>query len=144
MVLKRADERRTQARDGFMIERVLAGLAANTIRSEESGHGLLDGYLDNGGLGGAHTEALRGVELDPKIVLSGSEPGKIDERIDRGGAHRIQRFTLSTHGHANQQRLETRRQPGPEIPATNRHTGHLTLERCRHDLHPDLGALIGY
>ena len=38
MVLQRADERGAEARDRFMIERVFAGLAANTIRTEESGH----------------------------------------------------------------------------------------------------------
>ena len=75
----------------------------------------LDGDDDHGGCDLVDPEQLRGVDLNPKIVPAGSEPGKVDEGFEGLGANASQRFAASAH--------RQRDRAGPDLAAAP--------DRCR-------------
>src|SRR5688572_24956475 len=103
--------------------------------------GLLDRDLDDGGLGGADAEALRGIELDLKIVLARSEAGKVHEGTDRFGPHRLHGIRPPADDRGHPGRLDPRREPLPEVSPPDRYAREFPLDRRRQDLDLHRGVL---
>ena len=143
----RTDERRAEPRDGLVVERVVAGLAANAVSAEQSmGHESirewprvavsLDGYVDHGWIDGADPEALGLVDLDAEIVPAGTEPGKVHERVDFTRPHRPGERPRPAHGDLRQHRRQLRAQARGQVALPHGHAGQLALDRRRAESRP--------